>query len=282
MIANTRLTARIESGRQQRLARQIARDQSELSTGKRLQAASDDPAAAARVSALARGTADAATWRRNLGSLAAAAAQADTVLAGVASGVGRASELLIAGANATLSDDDRASIAIELDAIADEAAAASLARTNTGEPLFPATATLLVPVGDGLTARASGSAAAVFSGINAAPPDLVAILRDAAAAVRQTGSARAPAIAASLTAVGAADRHLATARAEQGVRGARIDTLADRLEAADLARTEERSGLEDADITSVVTRLQGRQLSLQAAQAAFVRTHQTTLFDLLR
>jgi len=77
-------------------------------------------------------------------------------------------------------------------------------------------------------------------------------------------------------------RHVATVRGEQGARGNRIDNLVERLAESGLQLDEERSGIESADVTAVVARLQARQLTLEAAQAVFSRVNQSTLFDILR
>jgi flagellar hook-associated protein 3 FlgL len=58
--------------------------------------------------------------------------------------------------------------------------------------------------------------------------------------------------------------------------------MLERYEAWSIQLEEERSRIESADIVEVVARLQARQLTLQAAQAAFVRINQNSLFDLLR
>jgi flagellar hook-associated protein 3 FlgL len=70
-------------------------------------------------------------------------------------------------------------------------------------------------------------------------------------------------------------------RGEHGVRAARIDAVRERLEAGSLQIEEERSGLEDTDISRVVAQINAKQLTLEAAQAAFARINRNTLFDLL-
>lgn len=81
--------------------------------------------------------------------------------------------------------------------------------------------------------------------------------------------------------VNAAGTHVATVHAEQGARSNRIDDLIDQSESFEIVVEEERKGLESADIAEVVARLQAKELSLEAAQAAFARINRSNLFDLI-
>lgn len=285
MILGTRYRLTMEINRQAALARDIERAQTEISTGKRIQAASDDPVGAARVSDIARAQANEAAWTRNLEAAAALSARADTVLGSAGTAVDRANELLIAAANGTLSDENRSTIALELRALAEELASLAGSTDPHGRPLFPDAEPLRIPVSEGVTIAAVGSRAAVFGSVATAagPQDLAAIVAAAADAIGIADpAARKPAVEASLAALGAAGKHVAAMRGEQGARGNRIDQLLERLAATGLQLDEERSAIESADIIEVVAKLQSRQLTLQAAQAAFARINQTTLFDLLR
>lgn len=284
MITGTRYRMTLEVNRQLVLAREIDRAQTEISTGKRIQGPSDDPVAAARVSDLARAQADGAAWTLNLQTAAATSSRADNALKAVATALDRAKELMLAGSNGTLSDGNRATLALELRSIAEEIASLQAEKDARGEPLFAETA-LEIPVGPGLTVRAVGTRPEVFGSVDTAGglKDIVSIVQAAADALENTDPAiRGPAVQTSVAEVDAASTHIAAARGEQGARGNRIDNLVERLAATGLVYEEERSGLESSNIMEVVARLQSRQLNLQAAQAAFARTNQSTLFDLLR
>ncbi|MFN3944650.1 MAG: flagellin [Allosphingosinicella sp.] len=285
MISGTRYGLTLEINRQLQLARDIERLQTEISTGKRIQAPSDDPVASARISDLARMQANEAAWSRNLTYAAALSARADTALGSVATGLDRAKELMLAASNGTLSAANRATIASELRAIAEEMQSLIESRDGRGEPLFPTGAALRIPVSVGVEIEAVGSRARMFEGIDtpSGATDLLAILTGAADALAEPDDeARRAAVAASLDALDAAVRHIGAARGEQGARGSRIDALVERLAQSGLQIAEERSAMESANIVEVIARLQARQLTLQAAQAAFARTNQSTLFDLLR
>jgi len=66
------------------------------------------------------------------------------------------------------------------------------------------------------------------------------------------------------------------------VRAQRLEDIDNRLTDSALALTERRSTLEDTDLTETITKLQSKLTTLEAAQAAFARINQTSLFDFLR
>lgn len=284
MIAGTRYRLTMEINRQQRLAADIERMQTQISTTKRIQAASDDPGAAARVSEIARSQANEAAWKTNLDTAAALAARADTELAGLDALMIRASELMVAAANGTMSEDNRSTFALELRSIAEEIATIEARKDSRGQPLFPTGAAVAIPVGEGLTIVPVTTREAIFTAdVGGAPQALGDIVAAAAAALEEPDpAARAAAIGASLEAVNAGTAHVATMRGEQGARANRIDNMLESLANSKLQLSEERSGLEDTDVVETIAKLQARQLTLQAAQAVFARVNQNTLFDILR
>ena len=255
------------------LATRIARGQADITTGKRIQAASDDPAATVRIAQLRRTQTNETAWRSNVDNGVALAARADATLGNVATIMDRARELATLGANETLSDKDRATIALELRSIADEVDSLSIGTDATGQPIFPAVP-LRLPVGDSLTLTATTSRSDAFdvSGRN-----IATILRDAATGITTSTAGRAAALAD----ITLASDHIATVRGEQGARAARFDALRDRLVDSATAIDEERSSIEDTDLAATIARVQTDQLSLDAAQGLFARINRRTLFDLL-
>lgn len=285
MITGTRFRLSAEINRQARLAQEIARTQVEIATGKRIQAPSDDPTGAALVSELARAQADEAAWLRNLQLAGTLSDRADTALTSVAANVDRARELLIAASAETLSDENRATIAIELRSIAVEIAALADSRDPRGGELFSTTGALEFPVNATIQIAPVASRAEAFGNIptSGGPRDLVTIINDAAdAIVLAAPAARRTATDASLEALANATDHVAAVRADQGVRGNRIDRLREQLEDSAIRIEEQKGTIEGVDLTEAIARLQSKQLSLQAAQAVLARVSQSSLFDLLR
>lgn len=279
MISGTRYRLDLQIAQQSRLSEAIARGQSEISTGKRILAPSDDPMAAATIADISRTQADQAVWTRNIDTASSLAASADTNLSSVATDMDRAKELMLTAASGTTSADDRATIATELRSIADEVSSLRTTLDPRGEPLFRANGALEIPVGPGQQVAAVGARDQIFD----SPVDLVATLRAAAdAAVQTDPTIRSAAITASLSALDSGVQQVANARADQGVRANRLDQLKEQLSSSGEQIAEQKSGLEDVDVTAVVAQLQSQQLNLQAAQAIFVKTNQTSLFDLIK
>jgi flagellar hook-associated protein 3 FlgL len=281
MISGTRYQLQREVNRQLQLATDVARAQAEISTGKRILAPSDDPVGAARIADIGRTQANQDTWRTNLDSATALASNAEGVLAALTSAFDRVNELMLRASNATLSAENRNALALEIESIAGEVATLRDTRDSRGEPLFAsAAAAISIPVGADLAIAAVGTRESIFetAPTPAGPRSLTDILQGAVNAVRSGNPA---AIAGALDQTNAGTRHVIAAHGEQGSRGARIESLRDRLEGYAIELEEERSGVESADIMEVVARLQSKRLSLDAAQATFARINRTTLFDLL-
>jgi flagellar hook-associated protein 3 FlgL len=76
--------------------------------------------------------------------------------------------------------------------------------------------------------------------------------------------------------------HVAIEQAKQGVRGDRLDVIGERLTTIDLDLTERRQDLESTDLSEVISSVKSKLLQLEAAQSAFARINQQTLFDLIR
>ena len=285
MISGTRYRLDQEVSRQLALSRDIAKAQTQLSTTKRIQSPSEDPVAAARISSIGRAQANDAVWKSNLDLAASLADRADTALKAAGTAFDRVTELMTQGATGTLSDQDRATIALELRSIASELTSLKDSKDSRGNALFMSGYSLRIPVQTGVQVIAVGTREDVFEGAPTAggPKDLAQIVADAATALETADpTARKAAIAVSVDEVGVAVSHVASQRGEQGALANRVDQLLERKADTGLQMKEERSGLEDTDIQAVVARLSSQQLSLQAAQAVFARVNENTLFDILR
>jgi flagellar hook-associated protein 3 FlgL len=260
-----------EIARQSRLAQDVAQTQIQISTGRRIQRASDDPVASARITALRTAQANDAAWGVNISQAQNLTAQADGVLKGVSNLLSRSRELVTAGANGALAPADRSAIATELTALADEIDALASGQSALGAPLFSnSTASVMRFDADSDFAPVP-SRAAIF-GISGST--IGQQVRDAATAVGATASA-------SLSAIDAAIDQMATAQAQIGINAARLDRLSELQAERGIARAAERSGLEDTDLSSAIAKLNSQTITLEAAQAAFARINRRTLFDIL-
>ena len=274
MIGGTRFRIDASIALQSALAARIARGQSDIATGTRLRVASDDPAASAQVSQISRALSDSSAWRDVAVQGAALAAQAGATLSAAQSALDRARELTTIAASAANSQSDRATIAGELRAIADDIDALALASDASGERVFADGPAIALPVGANERIVPTLSRADAFG---AGALDLGITLRAAADAMSGDDAARAMALASVVQAGG----RVADAQAAIGIRAARLDAVVTRLTDRDAVLTEQQGALEGTDVAATVARIQADQLSLDASRSLFARVNRQTLFDLL-
>jgi flagellar hook-associated protein 3 FlgL len=265
-----RMTQEIQ--RQSRLAQRIATTQTQISTGKKLLRPSDDPVSAARSATLRKAQADDAARAGNIALGVSLTAQADGIMRSVSSLTIRALELTIAGANSALPAADRNVIAAELTAIADEIDVQSQTRSVTGQPLFAAGTPSAIRFDRDIAFAPVPPRAQLFENGGIAISQMI---RDAATTVA-SGNA-----GASVTALSGAVDHVASASAAIGLNAARLDRLQENIALRAITLAEERSSLEDTDLSAAIAELNGQTLTLEAAQAAFARINRRTLMDFL-
>lgn len=264
-----------EIARQSRMAANIAAKQTQVSTGKRLQRPSDDPVASSRLSNLKRAQANDAARASNINLGITMTAQADGQMRTMSDLLARTKELTIAGASASLSLADRASIAAEISVMADEIDAMALVKSPTGQPLFASDSKLSIRFDDDIMFAPVPTRAEVFETGGVA---ISQIMRAAASAISANDTGQ---INAALMSVDGAINHAADITAKIGLNAARLDRLQESRELRAINISEERSKLEDTNLSSAIAELNGMTLTLEAAQAAFARINRRTLMDFL-
>jgi flagellar hook-associated protein 3 FlgL len=264
-----------EIARQSRLAARIGDKQVQISTGKRLQRASDDPVVSSRLTNLKRVQANDAARASNINLGIAMTAQADGQMRTMSDLLARTKELTIAGASASLSPADRISIAAEINVMADEIDAMALAKSSTGQPLFATGSNLAIRFDDDAIFAPVPTRAEVFETGGVA---IRQIMRDTASAISAGNMAQ---INAGLTSVEGTIDHAADTVAKIGLNAARLDRLQESRALRAISLSEERSKLEDTDLSSAIAELNGMTLTLEAAQAAFARINRRSLMDFL-
>lgn len=264
-----------EIARQQKLTSQLEQTQIQISSGKRIQRMSDDPVSARRIATIGTTQASMSAWNANINSGSALVAQADGVMKSVSNLMIRARELTLSAANDTTNPADRATMAAELGAIADEIDSLAATRDANGEPIFAAGAARVMRFDSDISFAPVPSAADVFVvGGNS----LSTGIRDIAAAV---AAGNAPAIGAGLTTLETAIGHVADRHAALGLSGGRLERIGDALAARSITLKDERSSVEDTDLSVAIAQLNAQDLTLSAAQAAFAKINRQTLFDIL-
>ncbi|MBN8842355.1 MAG: flagellin-like protein [Sphingomonadales bacterium] len=265
-----------EIARQAKLAEALERTQIQISTGKRLQRMSDDPVAARRIATIGTAQASMTTWQSNIKSAQAQVSQADGVLKSTSDLLARAQELTLSAANGTMGPTDRATIAAELSAIADEIDGMAATRDSNGEPLFSTGVARVVRFDADVSFAPVQSAASAFVvGGNS----LSTSLRDAATAIAAGNSTG---IDAAVTGISNAISHVADQQAALGLSGGRLERIGESLSARGIEVSDERQSIEETDLQTAIAQLNAQDLTLSAAQAAFAKINRQTLFDLLR
>ena len=279
------------------LSRNQDRLSTQIATGKKIQAPSDDPLGYNRLRGLATQTADAAAYAGNLKVAGSTLASADTALASITAQLTRASELAVAANNGTLSSDNRKAIGVEMAGIAETIASLANALDSEGQPLFGDTTgaaavtknadgsysfaagkATSIPIGSGQSVEPSVTAAKlfVFGGT-----DTLKVI-DALAATLQGGGEIGTEVSGALADLKTAADLVNTAASSVGARAARVELEQSSQTTAATERETLRSGLEDTDVTAAITELQKTMTTLQATQASFSKLSSLSLFDYLR
>lgn len=271
--------------------------QTQIATGKRLAQPSDDAVAYTRLRGLAAATADADVSAKNLDTAASVLAQADTTLTSITAQLQRASELATQARNGSGDATARTAIADELDEIVGQLATlgnttdlrgaplfggsdggAAVTRNADGSYSFASTLPSAIPTGDGRSIQAGDTAARLFAQAGGNSLQTVA---DLSAALR-SGSGVDAAAAIAVGKLADASAQVTGVQASLGARAQRVEMDQAALRQAGIDREDVRSGLEDTDITAMITELQKTMTILSATQASFAKLQGLSLFDYLR
>jgi flagellar hook-associated protein 3 FlgL len=279
MVFITSQSVNSEIQRQQSLSQEIAQLQLQVSSGKKFNAPSDNPQDWLQISSIGRQQSIASAWDSNLKFAQSRAAQASSSLSDVNNLMTRVTELLVTSTSTSANSPGAEAVATELEGI--KIAAILNQSDYQGTPTFDDDTSIAIPIGHGLAVDAVATRQSVEEGVSTAggPKTLYEILDDAIVAVRAGDQA---AQNVSLTEARAALDHVIVAQSKQGVRSQRLDNESSRLLDTNLQLSERRSGLEDADITEVIAKLQAKLVTLQAAQTVYAKINQQSLFSLIR
>ncbi|MCI4591549.1 flagellin [Sphingobium sp. BYY-5] len=278
-ITNKILLAEIR--RQQKLSQDIIAGQTAISTGITLTKPSDDALAWVQLSDVGRAQAQQAAWQANVSHGSTRATTAENNLSEINNLLTHAQELVTSARNGSLNDAGRAAIVEQMKTIQTTVNELLNQKDYQGAPVFDDGQSVLVPVGRGLNLAVVGTRQEVSEGIDVdgAPMSIDAILAQSIAAIESGVDSD---IASSLTGVKAAQSHITVQQAKQGVRGERLETIGERLTNVDLNLSERRADLESTDLQEVIANVKAQLLQLEAAQSAFARINQQTLFDLIK
>ncbi len=279
--------------------------QRQVSTGLKLQTASDDPVAAAGVMRASGGLRALTQYRRNIGGARARLSSEESVLDQVGDLLTRAKELAVGQAGSTANAQTRLTTKAEVDQLAQQLVQLGNTQVN-GAYLFGGDAALSAPFnsdGTPATAATSGGGTLATSGAAPAPGNQVAISAGRWIATNHDGDTvfvkpgTITAVQALATALGANDSAGISAAigqldgafgrtqdllGEVGARTNQLDIASSNIDAFETTLTTTKSDLSEADVESSVTTLVSRQTAYQAALAATSRIMSTSLTDYLR
>ncbi|MES2176005.1 flagellin [Sphingobium sp. AR-3-1] len=280
MVGITNKIMLAEIRRQQKLSQDIVDGQTAISTGITLNKPSDNSLAWVQVSDIGRAQAQQAAWQSNISYGTTRAGNAEANLSEIDNLLTRAQELVTSARNGSLNDTSRAAITEEMSTIRTTIDELLNQKDYQGVSVFDDGQSVLVPVSRGLNLAVVGTKQDVSEGIDVdgTPMSIDDILAQSIAAIQNGDDA---AIAATLEGVKVAQGHIAVEQAKQGVRSDRLDVVGTRLTNVDLDLTERRASLESTDLSEVIANVKAQLLQLDAAQSAFARINQQTLFDLI-
>lgn len=269
----------------------------QIASGKKLQAPSDDSVAYQRLAGLSRTTADATSYDANLTMAGSLLQQADTTLTAITTQLQKASELAIQANNGTLNAAQRAVIGQQLEGIADTIAGLANIKDLRGQPLFGGadggaavtktadgrytyaeTAPSPIPIGDGQSVQAGETASRVLT---FGDKDALGVIAGLAAAL-QSGEELGTAGATAIDDLSAAGTQVTAMQASLGARAARVDLQQAAQKDIATDREDVRSGIEDIDVVAATVELQKQMTILNATSASFTKLSSLSLFNYLK
>jgi len=123
----------------------LAKVQTQMSSGLRLQSAKDDPAAVSQVLGLQKGLADITQWQTNVNSLSNRLGPEDSALGSVSDSLTKIQSYALQANNATLTSSDRQSLIAEIQQQFDEILNNANLQDGSGRYLFGGTADATTP-----------------------------------------------------------------------------------------------------------------------------------------
>ncbi|GBE48703.1 flagellar hook-associated protein 3 [bacterium BMS3Bbin12] len=279
---------------------QLSRTQQRLSSGQRLLAPADDPAAAAQIQGLDTAIAATNQFQRNADAATAQLNVENGALTSVVNGLQRAHDLAVQGLNGTQSAQARQGIAAEAQQILDQLVSVANTRGASGQYLFagfqsdspPVAATgntytyagdvgrRFLQIGSGRQVAVGDPGSAVFMNIPASGGGSQSVFKTLSDLI--TGLKANSPSPSSLTNLSNALQNVLTVQTRVG---ARLNAISDQktLNGNFLLQVQQnRSQLSSLNIAQAATQLNQQLVALQAAQQSFAKIQGLSLFNYLR
>jgi flagellar hook-associated protein 3 FlgL len=295
-VAYTRITTRsmYNSTLSQLQASQtrISRLQSQMSSGKRITKASDDPSGAASAMQMRGELSRYTQYDRNSSDGLAWLGTIDSTLQSMTTSMNRVRQLVVQGSSTgAMSATDRQALATEVSGLQQSLMGAANT-TYLGRPVFGGTTSGSVAydstgtyvgdshvvtraVGDNQTVRVDLTGPEAFS---AGGTDLFSLLGK----VQTDLTSNTAGLGADLTSIDAVMNQMRTGLSDVGARYSRIETLTTDAASRSTDLTSTLSQVEDSDLAQTVTELSVAQAAYQATLQSTAKVIQPSLMDYLK
>jgi len=283
-----------------RLTGDIQNIQQRIASGKNVLRASDDPVAAVNISYARDRLGVMERYKENVERARSRLTHSEVVMSDITNILMRAQELAIQGQNDTLSAFDRKAIGMEISQLKEAVRSMANSRDANGEFLFSGYRLNTQPfelthdggvayagdrgihsvrISDTMKVNAGVDAAELFLRVQTddGPTSLFSIMDQLEAGLFSNNVPDN-----SVSNLVRAVEHLAVGLTSIGAHINKADIQASSIDRRILLMEEDLSNLEDADLSRLVTDLQAQIVSRDAAQQAFIRIGQQSLFDLIR
>lgn len=278
--------------------------QNQLGSGQKLARSSDNPVVASRLRTLARADSLAQVDLSNANRASSDLSLADAALSSFSDYIIRAKDIATQAATGTLSDTQRAGLAVELKQMQGNLLALANSRDSSGHALFggdsggaayqldgsgnpvylgtAAAGELSLGEGQTVTRSVTGPEFLNFNDVNGNPTNLLSVIGKLGEAL--AGGVPDPA-AAAREAIGTLDKSLDTVTTTQTIVGSRlawIDMTIEQRQNLGELRAQEQSDIGKADPASTLVELQQLLTVLEASQASFVKLANLSLFNMIQ
>lgn len=283
-----------------RLTGDIQTIQQRIATGKDILRASDDPIAAVNISYARDRLNMMERYKANVERAQSRLSHSEVVISDITNILMRAQELAIQGRNDTLSPSDRKAIGMEIVQLKEAMIDMANSRDANGEFLFSGyrlntrpfnieqngrvayagdRGIHAVQISETMKANAGADAAELFLRVETAdgPTSVFSIMEELEAGLF-TDNVPEDSVPDLVRAI----EHLAVGLTSIGAHINKVEIQANTIDRRIVLMEEDLSNMEDADLSKLVTDLQAQIVSRDAAQQAFVRIGQQSLFDLIR
>ena len=290
--------------------RQIAMSdaQQQLTSGKRVQRASDDPAAAARAERAMAAMARSEASMRGLDTSRSMTMFTEAALGDAGELLQQAREVMVGAGNGSYSDNDRKSLAAKLSGLRNDLLSVANRSDGNGRYLFSGQGSNVPPLVDGpggvsyvgtigqLQASAGEAATLSFDGdqtwLRAPDPanpggtlsvfDVMDRLITELNTPGRSGADISQSVTTGLRDLDSVMGNLSSARSRAGEALVRADGIEERLSQAKLDAQTERSKAEDLDMVAAISDFQSKQTGYDAALRTYSIVQRMSLVDYLK